>query len=340
VPRFGEVTTLVPHTEGSITAFVRTRDGFATIADDQQLRTFDSSGALRAGKKAGSGGMIRIVALAARPDGAAVLTGTTKIAAYDAVTAKPGLQLKGHGSKTEVTSLVYLRDGRTLASAALVNLPTKANSVCLWSDDGTLLHTVLLDSGRPKSPCQPQALVRAPSTDTLFAVGWAPASADDPAIAPARHLFRIDAGTLAVTRIATLTTPDPLVDTQVLGIVATDDRVFLSLHTTRDVPSRDMRERTWITELRALDFDGRTVASDASEPQSIQSAVSPRRALAVSSDGALLAAAAGGVELRASASLALLDRLGEPHFAEALSFDGDALLFATSQGIHRVAVVG
>lgn len=335
MPRFQAVTTLVEQSASAIIAFTRTSVGFATIANDQQLRTFDASGKALATKRASSGGMLGLAACIARPDGGAVLSATTKITQYDAATAKPGLQYKGHGGKTEVTALAYLGDGR-LASAALVNIAnTKANSVCIWAEDGALLHTIHLPSGRPKDPCQPQRMVRAGSTDTLIALGWAARA--EPSVTPGTHLFRIEPNTQTVTRIATLWAGDPLVHTTVYGMAATDDRVILALHTTVDVPSGDMNERTWTTEIRILDLEGNTVASDVSPTQPIRSPLSIRRAVAVSSDGTLLAVAGNGVELRALPSLELLDRL-EAHFAEAFQFEDGALLFSTSQGIFRAPI--
>jgi WD40 repeat protein len=336
---FGAVTTLVDHPQSTIAAFLRTNAGFATLATDQQLRTFDASGKLRATRKAGSGGMVSAIALVARPDGGAVLAATTKITEYDAISAKPGLQYKGHGGKTEVTALAYLSDGQTLASAGLVNIAsTKANSVCLWGKDGALLHTILLPSDDPKSPCQPQRLVRAGTTDTLFAIGWAPVGANESARLPARHLFRIDADTRTVTRIATLSSADPLSYTDVLGMAASDDGVYLALRHDQDAPSKDLAERTWTTELRAYDFAGRVVASNVSAPQSIRSEMSPRRAIAVSGDGKLLAVASDAVELWSLPSLSLLERLPEPLATASmtLAFEPNALLFATSRFLKRV----
>ncbi len=341
MPKLGDVSTLAinPPIKGmtsSIVAFVRTASGFAALRGDDQLQTFDSSGKPLAAKRTSSGGMLATSALVASPDGGAVLTGTTKITQYDAATAKPGLQYKGHGGKTEVTGLAFLSDGR-LASSALVNIAnTKANSVCIWAEDGALLHTIHLPSGRPKDPCQPQRMVRAGATDALIAVGWAP-SDGTAAVVPALHLFRIDPHAQAVTRIATLWDGTPLTYTSVESIAATDDRVILALHSRVDAASRDPKERSVTSEIRVLDLEGNTIASDVSGP-TVGGYAPSHRAVAVSADGSMLATVFSGMQLRAFPSLEVLDSIEDLPLDTVPRFEDGALLYATTEGIFRAPI--
>ena len=296
--------TLIELEDGSITHFTETEDGFATLDTDSYLRVWSRDGKARGKVKAGGGRMIRLQAITVGPDGA-LLTWTTKIAAYDPTTAKRIREWKGHGKHSEISGLALTQGGTRLVSGAHVSLASSANGVRVWDyAGGDALEVIPLPSPVRKHGCEVHALGRAPSSDVVFALAYSRQGPDEK-IGGAYYLFRCEGG--KAEQIAECLAPKPMgQDTEtMLTVLAITDRYLVTSKTTQ-YPEPGAPLAPFAPSLEVRSHDGALVGAHALEPALPTVRAFRYEHVAVSPDGARVAVVVGdGIEIRALPSLEL-----------------------------------
>lgn len=329
-------TAILQIERDTITHVAETSAGYATLDGESYLRTWSRDGKPLGKVKAGAGRMISLRSLLVGPDGA-VLTGTTKIAAYDPVTAKRVREWPGHGKHAEVTGLALTQDGTRLVSGAKVALVSNANGVRIWdyAAGGKALEAVALTSKVRKPPCEVNALGRAPGSDTCFALAYSRMSPED-TVGGVPYLFRID-GTEA-QRIAELSPPGERWGSHVTvlnTLAITDSYAVVSKGTQYPGPTpQDFR---FAPSLEVFSHDGALVTVSALEPARPSERGYRYELISVSPDGTRLAVVGDGIEMRSLPSLDVIERIPVPASVDALVFASDgSLLVAMGAQLHRL----